>query len=345
MANPEHLAILNQGVEVWNEWREENRERVELSFAGLQGQDLRNVDLSHAYLAFADLSQADLRGANLTRADLSGAKLIKADLREADFEGAFLVATKFNEARLNGAGFFCANLAFADFTEANLSESFLVGAILAETNFQEATLDGSFVHATSAWNVNLTGTKQSNLVITQGSEPTVTLDNLEMAQFVYLLLNNERVRDVIDTITSKVVLILGRFTDERKKILDALREELRKRDYSPILFDFDKPVSKTTAETISTLAGMARFVIADITDAKSVLQELERIVPKSPSLPVRPILLDSQEEPGMFDSFEPYPWFLSVFRYKNMPHLLASIPEVILPANDGAEEIRKKRMV
>ena len=90
---------------------------------------------------------------------------------------------------------------------------------------------------------------------------------------------------------------------------------------------------------------MARFVIADITDAKSVLQELERIVPKSPSLPVRPILLDSQEEPGMFDSFEPYPWFLSVFRYKNMPHLLASIPEVILPANDGAEEIRKRRMV
>jgi hypothetical protein len=31
---------------------------------------------------------------------------------------------------------------------------------------------------------------------------------------------------VIDTITSKAVLILGRFTDERKAVLDALREEL-----------------------------------------------------------------------------------------------------------------------
>jgi hypothetical protein len=24
MANPEHLAILKQGVEVWNKWRDEN---------------------------------------------------------------------------------------------------------------------------------------------------------------------------------------------------------------------------------------------------------------------------------------------------------------------------------
>jgi hypothetical protein len=59
------------------------------------------------------------------------------------------------------------------------------------------------------------------------------------------------------------VLILGRFTDERKAILDALREELRKRDYLPILFDFEVP---TTRETVFLLARMARFIIADLTD-------------------------------------------------------------------------------
>ena len=41
------------------------------------------------------------------------------------------------------------------------------------------------------------------------------LDNLKVAQFVYLLLNNAEIRDVIDTITSKVVLILGRHALER----------------------------------------------------------------------------------------------------------------------------------
>jgi hypothetical protein len=39
----------------------------------------------------------------------------------------------------------------------------------------------------------------------------------------------------------KVVLILGRFTPERKTVLDAIRDQLRKRDYLPILFDFQKP--------------------------------------------------------------------------------------------------------
>lgn len=76
---------------------------------------------------------------------------------------------------------------------------------------------------------------------------------------------------MIDTITSKVVLILGRFTGQRKPVLDAILQALRGGgfDFVPVMFDFDKPVSRTTAETIATLAGMARFVVADLTDARS----------------------------------------------------------------------------
>jgi hypothetical protein len=53
---------------------------------------------------------------------------------------------------------------------------------------------------------------------------------IDVAQFIYLLLKNKNVRHIIDTITSKVVLILGRFTPDRKPVLEAIREELRKRD-------------------------------------------------------------------------------------------------------------------
>jgi hypothetical protein len=130
-----------------------------------------------------------------------------------------------------------------------------------------------------------------------------------------LLLNNTKIRSVIDTITSKVVLILGRFSDERKRVLDAIREQLSRRDYVPIIFDFDVPTNRDVTETVGTLARMSRFIIADLTDPRSIPQELQSIVPDLPSVPLQPIILSSQQEYGMFEHFQRYPWVLPIVRY------------------------------
>jgi hypothetical protein len=143
---------------------------------------------------------------------------------------------------------------------------------LVKTNLTRTTLTGCSIYGISAWTLKLEDAKQQNLNISDYGEPAVRVDNLEVAQFVYLLLNNERLRQVIDTITSKVVLILGRFTSDRKAVLDAIRDELRQRGYLPILFDFEKPAGRDLTETISTLAHMARFIIAHITQAKGSLR-------------------------------------------------------------------------
>ena len=96
---------------------------------------------------------------------------------------------------------------------------------MVETRFVRTDLTGCRIYGISAWNLDLEDTKQTDLIITPADEPAITVDNLEVAQFVYLLLlNNEKIRDIINTITTKTVLILGRFTPERKAILDALRE-------------------------------------------------------------------------------------------------------------------------
>jgi hypothetical protein len=234
---------------------------------------------------------------------------------------------------LTGANLTGANLTGANLTGADLSGADLRGAALLHTNFTGADLTGCRIYGVSAWGLKLESTKQQNLVITRRDEPEITVDNIEVAQFVYLILNNQKVRDVIDTITSKAVLILGRFTQERKPVLEALREELRQRKYLPILFDFEKPSNRNTDETITLLARMARFVVADISDAKSVLQELRAIVPDLPSVPVQPIILAMQEEPGMFDFYRNFRSFLNVHRYASQEQLIADLGEkVIRPA-------------
>ena len=240
-------------------------------------------------------------------------------------------------ADLSSASLSEVNLVEANLRSANLRGARLSGAILIRTDLRQADLTGCRVYGTSVWDAQLEGSTQSDLIVTHLRQPNITVDNLEVAQFLYLILNNETIRMAIDAITSKVVLILGRFTPAREAVLHAIRNELRQRNYLPVLFDFPKPANRDLTETISTLAHMSRFVIADITDAKSIPQELERIIPDLPSVPVQPLLLSSQHEYGMFEHFRRYPWVLAPFLYENQSALLTAIGErVIGPAEAKA---------
>ncbi len=269
MADQEHLGVLKQGVKTWNQWRKEHPDiHPNLVGAELSGADLRKADLSEANFTKADLSgvdfcdarfhndtipggfltgtdfceanlsRANLAGTDLTHVNLLGTNLSDANLTNARFSKAIipnatLAGTLLRDVDLSGADLSVKDLAGADLSGANLA-----GATLVRTSFAKATLTNCRIYGIAAWDVRLEGAIQNNLVITPEGEPIITVDNLKVAQFIYLLLNNAEIREVIETITSKVVLILGRFTPERKAVLDALRNELRKRNYSPVLFDF-----------------------------------------------------------------------------------------------------------
>jgi hypothetical protein len=82
VADKEQLAILKQGVQVWNKWREEHPEVI----INLTKANLMRANLSGANLAGADLRKADLRKADLRYADLAGADLREADLNFQELE-------------------------------------------------------------------------------------------------------------------------------------------------------------------------------------------------------------------------------------------------------------------
>lgn len=132
MANKEHLAILNQGVEVWNKWREENPgiipdlrdadlHGVHLQRANLHLANLFKSNLSKANLHLADLGRADLELANLKGADLSWANLYRANLANAILNEADMTRASFIRADLNGVAFSGAQACYSLFANVDLS--------------------------------------------------------------------------------------------------------------------------------------------------------------------------------------------------------------------------------
>jgi len=299
-------------------------EQAKLYGANLSGTNLRGANLKKANLKGADLSHSILADAALTGADLSGADLYKADLRGVNFDGAHLVGASLTRSDLRRA-----KLRRADLKGANLKE-----ALLSETNFYGADLSACRVYGVLPWNLNLKETIQKDLVITPDDEVTITTDSLEMAQFIHLLLHNQKIYNVIHHITSRVVFIIGRFPEKRAVLSTALREELRKHDYWPVMFDFDKPVSKDPTQTISTLAQMARFVIADLSGIRSINQVLKIIIPRLPGVPVQPLILQSLYQDGMFLDCQKYPSVMPAQIYNNEEELISELNEKIIAPNE-----------
>jgi len=358
MANEEQLSILRQGVDVWNEWRRNNSAAdVDLIGADLHGLNLSSINLSLANLSGADLHAATLYEANFYGSDLSEAKLSNATLDNANLSKAILHKANLEEARLWGARFLDSNLSganlqnatliFANFVRANLTGANLIGAnlkgaILVETNIDNAKLSRSLVYGISAWDLIGEFDEQTDLIISRNEEAVITVDTVEVAQFIYLLVDNKKIRDAINTLTSKTVLILGRFTiPERKAILDALRNKLREYDLLPIVFDFDRPTDKDFTETIKTLAGISYFVIADVTNPKSSPLELQATVPDY-QIPFVPIIQEGESPFAMMvDLQKKYPWVLPTRSYDSIETLMNALkPGIIDPAVEMRNKLR-----
>jgi len=292
--------------------------------------DLSGTDLREAKLSWANLSSSDLRRANLSRALLLRANLRRANLSRADLSGADLSYT---------------DLSRATFKEANLRGARLKEAQLVETDLTGADLTGCHVYGVSAWKLKLEGTKQQNFIITALNEPVITVDNIEVAQFIYLLLHNEKIRDVIDTIGKKGVLLLGRFTEGRMLILERLREKLRSLGFMPMVFNFDKPETKDFTETVRLLASLSKFVIVDITNPRSTPLELQATVPDC-MVPFAPILQEGEKPFAMFvDLQNKYDWVLKpVIGYSSVERVIEVLEDkIVRPAEAKFNELLARR--
>jgi len=336
-------AVLNEAMPGQAPPDDDGFSGLDLAAVDLHRCELRGVNFSRANLMLADLREADLRRATLAGAILTSANLTKCDLRNATLNAAVLRFARLEGARLDHSILRLCNLDGVRATRASLRDADLSFASLNEARLTRADLTGSFVYGSSAWNVDLENAKQANLRITRTSEGTITVDDLKVAQFIHTLLNNDNVREVIDTVTTKLVLILGRFTRERKVVLDEIKRWLHEHDYVPVLFDFEGPASRDVTETVVTLAHLARFIVADVTDPASIAKELEAIVPRL-AVPVQPIVHKDAKVYAMFSDYWKYDWVLEIWRYTSLAQLRRGLlSHVVRPSERKATELLARR--
>lgn len=367
MADESHLEILERGVAVWNTWRKEHPTiSPDLTGADLSKRDLRKINLSHAKLVMTKFSRADLAQARMTESNCALAEFYKADLTKASFLRAFPITANFIQADLSDANLAGANLSEAFFIRsnlvranlcgANLTDANLTGADLTDANLERAVLvdtkitDAFFksctVYGISSWELKGTPKEASGLIYTRWGvleERPPTVDNLEVAQFMYLLRENEKVREVLNAVTSKFVLILGRF-DERKYVLEAIRDVLRQEtNYLPFIFDFEPPEGRDILDTVKTLALLSKFILVDLTHPRSASYELDQIV--STMVPIQPLFQTPEKEPALLQALRTrHHWLLEPHYYNTIEKLGESLRrELISVAEAKATELKTQQ--
>ena len=286
MEQDQVLLMLRQGAEKWNAWREQNLGPIHLvrpnlydspDERGRQVKGRNRFDLSGMNLSGISFHDAFAEGVVVCDAKLEDAHFEEGDFSRANFAGSTFRNTKFNKTILTGASFYGSTI-----VNCNLNRVNMVGA-----DFRVKEIRETVVYGISAWDLQTCDEMiQSNLVIEktyglysdlvrEGKVP-MTVDRIELAEFIYFLTSHTKMRDTLNVLNQRGVLLLGRFEDGGVEQLKAVGAWLKGRGYMPMIFDFARPDSLDMMETVVTMAGLAKFIVADLS-GPSVPLELQKI--------------------------------------------------------------------
>jgi CHAT domain len=150
--------------------------------------------------------------------------------------------------------------------------------------------------------------------------------------------------EIMSELSRRRVLILGRFTGRRLEVLEGIKAHLAAHPnrYIPELFTFTRPESRDLVESIIAFAALSRFIIADLSEPKSLPSELEAIVPNFQSVPVVPVINQTGREYATFSSVKRRPNVVKpTVRYRDLDDLLAKLDATVVPAAEQKlDEVR-----
>ena len=140
--------------------------------------------------------------------------------------------------------------------------------------------------------------------------------------------------EIVSELTKRRVLILGRFTARRLVVLEAIKSALaaHANGYSPELFTYSKPTTHDLVEFIIAVAGLSRFIVADLSEPRSVQSELEAIAPNFQSIPIVALINQTGKEYATYESVKRRVNVVKpTIRYRSVVDLLKKLNEQVVP--------------
>lgn len=200
----EYIELLSRGAKAWNEWR------INYPF---KAPCLREVNFVNAFSGSGFYNLPEFYGVNFSDVDFNcssfrnstfcdctfdGAKITFSDLVDAYFQSCTFKNVNMRVCKIGSAHFIDCIFEDSDLSYCSAENTSFHGSSFKNTalenisfvksDFSNTVLDGCRVYGISSWNLNLDNSEQRNLVITKKNEPEITVDNIELAQFLYLMI-------------------------------------------------------------------------------------------------------------------------------------------------------------
>ncbi len=267
----------------WNDWLSANGEVGNPSYINqpswvgftkgnnsynFSGINLTGVDINRAFAEGLNMQNAVLKNVNFEEGDFSRANFNNSKFINCKFNKTILTDAFFNGSTFHNCNLNRVNLTNADFCVKEITETVVYGISAWDLKTSEISIQSKLV-------IEKTYGLYSE-IIAEGRIPLM-VDNIELAQFIYYLSNHKKLRDTINILNNRGVLLLGKFKDGGLERLYKLRDWFSDQNYLPMIFDFDRPSSLDYTETIVTLSGLSKLVVADLS-GNSVPQELHAIL-------------------------------------------------------------------
>ena len=144
--------------------------------------------------------------------------------------------------------------------------------------------------------------------------------------------------EIVSEMTKRRVLILGAFKGRRLKVLEAIKRGLadHPNKYIPELFTYRKPDLRDLTESVVAFASLSRFVVADLSEPRTLPGEIEAIVPRLQSVPLVPLINRTGKEYAGFSSIKRRPNVVQpTFRYRDLEQLQQQLDEAIVQAAEA----------